>query len=83
MRSTEDNRRLIAEIFEIPADEVLHYAIVIHGRRGLGTSFCGLSRNGIALLASGIATMAVEGDAMDAACMAAGGGSGCDWPQPK
>ena len=80
MRNLEDDRKLIAEMIEVPADEVLHYAIVVHGQRGLALKFCGLSRNGIHLLAGGISALAAEGDAMDAVKMAAGGGTGCDWP---
>jgi hypothetical protein len=81
--NTEDNRKLAAEVLGIPAEEVLHYAVVAHTKHGFCVSFCGLSRNGITLLANAVLFLASEGDAVDASKIALSGGSGCDWPQEE
>jgi hypothetical protein len=72
MKSTEDARKMLAELLEIPLDEVLHYALIVHIRGQLGVQFCGMPRQGIRLLADGISFMAANMADLEAAKMEIG-----------
>jgi hypothetical protein len=82
VRTTEDNRKVIAEVFQVPLEEVLHYTIIMEGRQGIGTSFCGLSRDALNLLGRGVMVVSAQGDAMDVTVMA-NGGTSCGWPREE
>jgi hypothetical protein len=71
--NTDDARKVLAELIGVPAEDILHFAIVVRlPERVLAHRFCGMPADGIVLHADAVQSLAANQVDIEASKMALG-----------